>query len=123
MDRHEWIGSRGQSLYVEGADGEVTDTNAGPDDLEAHRELLYLAEKCAAHEAFIRSFPEKAGALAEIAARPWIEKAAATERARIRRELLEWLVGDLRPEDAGIVAGRRIVTEIDRICPEEAQHG
>lgn len=42
---------------------------------------------------------------------PW------TERARIRAELLAWLAGD-RPEDAGIVCGRRVVPEIDRICPE-----
>lgn len=41
----------------------------------------------------------------------------ADERARIRRELRAWLIGDLLPEDAGLVNGRRIVDEIDRICP------
>lgn len=45
-------------------------------------------------------------------------QATTAERRRIRRELLAWLVGDLGPQDAGIVAGRRVVDEIDRICPE-----
>lgn len=42
------------------------------------------------------------------------------ERARIRRAMEEWLIGDIDPHDAGIFNGRRIVSEIDRICPEES---
>lgn len=45
------------------------------------------------------------------------------ERARIRAELLAWLIGDIGEKDAGLVAGRRIVDEINRICPEEVSRG
>jgi hypothetical protein len=45
--------------------------------------------------------------------------AAREKRARIRRELLDWMVGDLDPADVGLFNGRRVVAEIDRICPEE----
>lgn len=38
---------------------------------------------------------------------------------RIRGELIDWLIGDLSPSDAGLINGRRIVDEIDRICPKE----
>lgn len=41
------------------------------------------------------------------------------ERARIRTELIDWLIGDIDPKDAGIINSRRIVDEIDRICPKE----
>ncbi len=41
------------------------------------------------------------------------------ERDRIRTELIDWLIGDLSPADAGLINGRRIVDEIDRICPKE----
>lgn len=39
--------------------------------------------------------------------------------ARIRRELLAWLIGQLDPADAGLINGCRITDEIARICPEE----
>lgn len=42
------------------------------------------------------------------------------ERDRIRTELIDWLIGDIDPKDAGIVNSRRIVDEIDRICPKES---
>lgn len=45
--------------------------------------------------------------------------ATLTERARIRTELINWLIGDISPSDAGLINGRRITTEIDRICPKE----
>lgn len=51
-------------------------------------------------------------------ARGQIEGAVA-ERARIRRELEEWLIGNSDPRDAGLINSRRIVEEIKRICPEE----
>lgn len=41
------------------------------------------------------------------------------ERDRVRTELIDWLVGRIDPKDAGLINGRRIVTEIDRICPKE----
>lgn len=44
---------------------------------------------------------------------------AQRERERIRAELIDWLVGYLDPRDAGLVNGRRIMDEIDRICPKE----
>lgn len=44
-------------------------------------------------------------------------EARAEERARIRGELVNWLIGRVDPRDAGLVNGRRIVNEIDRICP------
>lgn len=44
----------------------------------------------------------------------------AGERERIRAELIDWLIGPhLDPKDAGLINGRRIVDEIDRICPKE----
>lgn len=48
-----------------------------------------------------------------------IADAKADERERIRTELIDWLVGTILPCDAGLVNGRRIVDEIDRICPKE----
>lgn len=45
--------------------------------------------------------------------------AKADERNRIRTELIDWLVGTILPCDAGLINGRRIVDEIDRICPKE----
>lgn len=47
------------------------------------------------------------------------EAAGREERARIRRELRKWLIDWLAPEDAGLINGRRIVDEINRICPKE----
>lgn len=38
------------------------------------------------------------------------------ERARIKRELEEWMIGDFPREDAGLYNSRRIVNEIERIC-------
>lgn len=53
----------------------------------------------------------------------WIAEAeargAVAERLRIRRDLLDWLIGRIDPRDAGLVNGRRITAEIDRIAPEE----
>jgi hypothetical protein len=44
--RYEWTGTQGQALYVEAEVGEgALNTNAGPDDLEAHAELIRLAEE------------------------------------------------------------------------------
>jgi hypothetical protein len=48
--------------------------------------------------------------------------AKSAERRRIRQELTSWLVGDGDPRDAGLVGGRRIVDEIDRICPASTPH-
>lgn len=48
---------------------------------------------------------------------------AADERKRIREELEEWLIGDIDPLDAGLMNGRRIVAEIERICPKEPSDG
>jgi len=48
-----------------------------------------------------------------------VNKALAAERASIRRELYDWLVGDIDPRDAGLYNSRRIVDEINRICPKE----
>lgn len=45
-----------------------------------------------------------------------ITDAKADERERIRAELIDWLIGRLDPHDAGLINGRRIVDEIDRIC-------
>lgn len=42
-----------------------------------------------------------------------------SERQRTRRKLADWLIGNLDPHDAGLINGRRIVDEIDRICPKE----
>lgn len=41
------------------------------------------------------------------------------ETQRIRLELIDWLIGRINPKDAGLINGRRIVDEIDRICPKE----
>lgn len=41
------------------------------------------------------------------------------DRNHIRLELINWLIGDIDPKDAGLINGRRIVDEIDRICPKE----
>lgn len=41
---------------------------------------------------------------------------ATEERERIRLELEAWLIKPLGPEDAGLIGGRRIVDEIERIC-------
>ena len=49
----------------------------------------------------------------------WEYGIKVAERAGIRQELWAWLVGDIDPKDAGLVNGRRIVDEINRICPEE----
>ncbi len=38
--RYEWKNPEGRTFYVEGNAVEVTETTAGPDDLEAHKELL-----------------------------------------------------------------------------------
>lgn len=43
----------------------------------------------------------------------------ANDRDRIRTELTAWLIGDIDPRDAGLINGRRIVDEIDRICQKE----
>lgn len=49
-----------------------------------------------------------------------IRESKRVERARIRTELIDWLIGGrIDPKDAGLINGRRIVTEIDRICPKE----
>lgn len=49
----------------------------------------------------------------------WKAQGEIVERARIRRELLAWLVEPLGPKDAGLACGRRIVDEINRIAPEK----
>lgn len=41
---------------------------------------------------------------------------ARRERERIRAELIDWLIGDLS-RGGWTINGRRIVDEIDRICP------
>lgn len=41
------------------------------------------------------------------------------ERAHIRQELIGWMVGNLDLADVGLFNRRRVVAEIDRICPEE----
>lgn len=52
-----------------------------------------------------------------------IVAAKLDESDRIRSELIDWLIGDISPCDAGLINGRRIVDEIDRICPkEQADH-
>lgn len=53
-----------------------------------------------------------------VAHQPFVE-GAKRERARIREELEEWLIGRIDPRDAGLYNSRRIVDEIDRICPRE----
>lgn len=40
------------------------------------------------------------------------------ERNRIRTELIDWLVGD-QSINPPMINGRRIIDEIDRICPKE----
>lgn len=52
---------------------------------------------------------------------PFVE-GAKRERARIREQLEEWLFGR-DPEDAGFMSGRKIVDEINRICPKEPSNG
>lgn len=38
---------------------------------------------------------------------------------RIRVALIDWLIGRLDLKDAGLINGRRIIDEIDRICTKE----
>ena len=50
-NRYEWADSHGRTLYVERLPDGVLETNAGPDDLEAHAEVLHLAERVRVLEA------------------------------------------------------------------------
>lgn len=67
--RFEWTGTSGLKLYAErGADG-IIETTAGPDDLEAHEELLHVV----AERDLLRA--EKAGAM----------QAARRKRRKVRK--------------------------------------
>lgn len=71
-----------------------------------HRLELAFFDGCAAGMAI-----QQASAKKEVA------KVAADVRAQIKQELRAWLIGRVDPRDAGLVNGRRIVDEIERICP------
>lgn len=43
-------------------------------------------------------------------------RVGADERAHIRFQLVDWLIGRVDPRDAGLVNGRHIIDEINRIC-------
>lgn len=43
--RYEWNSARARGLFIEREPDGIIETNAGPDDFDAHEEVLRLAER------------------------------------------------------------------------------